>query len=385
MEYRIISTLILAVAFLRCSSPYKDQVIAENVIVVQDKELGSKNKASDLFDDVTLIPLETTNESLIGSVSKVIISDSIIYVMDQKGQSVLLFDFTGRFLFKIHHIGKGPNEYLNIEDFTLLKNGDLLILDEYRKLIWFRKDGSPYKSYRLPFYSDAVESLNDTLFVFNGSGVEDRVMIWDILEAKMIKSYIKYDRKYSGRNLKPLIKFDNQVYFQRNFSSLIYKVSRDKLTGKWLIDYGDRTISDRKLIEGELGFYFNPPSTADMITFTETKDYVIFSFQVEELNDGMPYYVYYSKCSGLKKVNTYHLFDNDIIFNIYPQNIIGATDLGQCIEVLSAYSLFEHHGVYNVSKMNPEQQKRWYGLKEKLKGVGEFDNPIIALYTLKPF
>jgi hypothetical protein len=92
-------------------------------------------KASDIFEDIAFISLETHDSCLIGYICKIEITDDAIYAMDIKSRSVFAFHKDGRFKSRTGNSGQGPNEYIRLADFTVMKNGDILILDEYRKLI----------------------------------------------------------------------------------------------------------------------------------------------------------------------------------------------------------------------------------------------------------
>jgi hypothetical protein len=383
MRQKII--FIILVFTIGCDASNKERYTTQNIIALSDNELDKQYRASDIFADITLIPLETLDESIIGNVFKITIVDSIIYILDDKSMSLLLFDMQGHFITKVDRRGNGPNEYVYPEDFTVMKNKDILILDQNKKLLHFRNDGTPYKDYYLSFYADALEPINDTLIVFKGSSHEDRIIIWDIKNKKIEKSFIKYNDKHSGRISKPLIRYHDNIYFKNPLSSMIYKVTAEQLTEQWFIDYGKRNITDDKIVKIEYGIPVNYPYTMDMHDFTETKNYVMFTFQIEDLKDGMPYYVYYSKSTGKKIITIYDLHDNDMSFDFYPQSIFDATESGQVFEVLYPEYYLENISKYDTAAMNPETKQRWRYIKEQLKKMTEFDNPIVALYFFKDF
>ena len=65
------------------------------------------------LDSLTYIPLETTDESLLESISKVIFKNNKFYVLDshQGNQGLFVFSETGEFLRKVSGPGAGPGEY----------------------------------------------------------------------------------------------------------------------------------------------------------------------------------------------------------------------------------------------------------------------------------
>lgn len=69
-----------------------------------------------------VIQLESTDDSRIASVDKVLFECGTYYVLDTKLRRVLMFDETGRYITKIDRVGRGPNEYLDIYDMCIRGN-----------------------------------------------------------------------------------------------------------------------------------------------------------------------------------------------------------------------------------------------------------------------
>lgn len=75
---------------------------------------------AEMFEpDFEIIPLETTEESLIGEIEKVKLHDSCFFVEDRTQKAILIFDWKGKYLNKISRLGRGPGEYVNILDFDV--------------------------------------------------------------------------------------------------------------------------------------------------------------------------------------------------------------------------------------------------------------------------
>ena len=73
----------------------------------------------DVFDVVGVVPLETTDECLLGYVSKVEVVDGNYYVLDGQRKAVFVFDGQGTFLRRIGIVGHGHGEYERASDFTV--------------------------------------------------------------------------------------------------------------------------------------------------------------------------------------------------------------------------------------------------------------------------
>lgn len=86
---------------------------------------------SDIADGVKYIRLETTPEALIGTIYDVQVLDSMIFILETLPASrILCFTADGRFRYKIDALGKGPEEYRDLESFTIDETRKTLILNE---------------------------------------------------------------------------------------------------------------------------------------------------------------------------------------------------------------------------------------------------------------
>ncbi|MDL2255998.1 DUF4934 domain-containing protein [Parabacteroides sp. OttesenSCG-928-K15] len=68
-------------------------------------------KASDYFTKVRYVPLETTDESILGNGAKIEILDDKVLVTTAQKQAMLFDKQTGRYLATVGHYGEGPEGY----------------------------------------------------------------------------------------------------------------------------------------------------------------------------------------------------------------------------------------------------------------------------------
>lgn len=94
------------------------------------------------YYSVELIPLETSNQCMIGHIDKIIYKNSKYYLLDRRqSKSIFRFDWTGRFEGKIGHIGRGPGEYIEPTDFIVNHTG-IIVLNQYtRRLLFYTPAG----------------------------------------------------------------------------------------------------------------------------------------------------------------------------------------------------------------------------------------------------
>lgn len=87
-------------------------------------------------DSVTIIHLETTDECLIGEVSKLIFQNNLFYIADNISKSLFVFDRCGKLKTKVHAVGNGPGEYSNISYFTV-HGTDMVLFVHYMGKFFF--------------------------------------------------------------------------------------------------------------------------------------------------------------------------------------------------------------------------------------------------------
>ncbi|TKG94493.1 6-bladed beta-propeller [Puteibacter caeruleilacunae] len=126
---KMIDRLILVIIlFISISCSTQDDSNVNSIAILRNiKNMGNLN---DVFVDFKYIPLETRKESLFGSIDKFMKYNGFFFILDKvRKKKIFIFDEHGKFVRTIGKIGKGPGEYVNIEDFTIDKrNGNIQIL-----------------------------------------------------------------------------------------------------------------------------------------------------------------------------------------------------------------------------------------------------------------
>src|SRR5690606_23195528 len=65
---------------------------------------------------IKYVPLETNDNTLIGSISKLYVKNDLIIVFDREYSNIFLFDQNGSFVRRIGEKGNGPSEYIKFND-----------------------------------------------------------------------------------------------------------------------------------------------------------------------------------------------------------------------------------------------------------------------------
>ena len=164
MKTSTLSFLLITVIFL--SGCQKEKIEEASVLLkTQDVKVQTSSiKASSIFEIKRIIPLETTDESLIGRFAKLIKVDKSFYILTFDSR-LLRFDENGKFIGSIGTKGEGPHEYTYIEDFDADRNY-VYILNENR-LLSYLPDGTFVKETPLSIKANSFKVMEDSSLLFH--------------------------------------------------------------------------------------------------------------------------------------------------------------------------------------------------------------------------
>lgn len=220
--------------------------LGKNLPFEIDKEINYKNFDSILKKD-RIIKLETNKNSLISSISKIEFYNNKIYVIDAFNEySVSCFDKNGKFKFKLKKIGRGPDEYIQIDDANInMTSGDIELLDG-RKLMVYDSLGSFKKTIKLPYFADKFCSLSGIRFFYKnftieGPGQAGSFRLYSINSDGVLKKYLKFDSDGKGEKLYSQDNFtrvnNNEYRFFERYNDTIYKITPQGISSFYKIDF----------------------------------------------------------------------------------------------------------------------------------------------------
>jgi len=133
MKY-LLQSLICLILLTACERNTKNNTsfsVDDYLHVIDLNKTAPEIPLSEVFAKVTPIVLETTKESLLGCVNKVIATPKYLIVYDGLvANALFLFKKDGTFLHRFGSIGKGPGEYSSISDFCYDETtGTIYMLD----------------------------------------------------------------------------------------------------------------------------------------------------------------------------------------------------------------------------------------------------------------
>ncbi|MBO7463607.1 MAG: 6-bladed beta-propeller [Bacteroidales bacterium] len=135
--------LILILFLIGCTSSEKKNTQPDDGAIVIDVNSALKGEAryiEDMVESVEVIPLETTEESIVGDVSNCLVTDNYIFINDlyEHRGGLAMFDRHGKFI-KRFRCGNGPEEIISA--FNIFYSNDAIYVGSVKMLYKISLDG----------------------------------------------------------------------------------------------------------------------------------------------------------------------------------------------------------------------------------------------------
>lgn len=245
--YFVFSVLIL----MGCSSGDQSTVIlnepkislskTSDITITKD---SIKNFSEQIIYETEFIPLETTQEALIGYIDKIVMTDSMIIVADfHKTKKVFVFDKQGNFLRSISNIGSAENEYISIFDITTSPtSNNLFILDGHKNdLLEFSLNGDFIKKIHLPVkYANNIIFENDSICWFERGyrlagdikPIENNLIRYDIKNDSITSAFFPFlTNQYLYKSFRKCFNLtdNNKIAYWEQLGNQVYLLSSDSI------------------------------------------------------------------------------------------------------------------------------------------------------------
>lgn len=182
----------------------KESIITDSVEVVNKKN----TLMSSIMTISNIIPLETSELSILGEIEKIIKRDGFIYVKS-RNRPLALFDEKGRFIHNIGKIGAGPEDYSMLADFDI-NNKEIYILT-INKIQVYDLEGNWIRTVPLDLNASGIRLTDDKMLIF-ALGNENVIHLLDNSGQKM-KSLLKRNQALRiCRNIS-FVKYGNYILF----------------------------------------------------------------------------------------------------------------------------------------------------------------------------
>ncbi|ACU06325.1 6-bladed beta-propeller [Pedobacter heparinus] len=216
----------------------KKSLFKNGKVNIDLSEEGKKLKITEILGSYKYVILETLPESLLGSISKVLLKDRRIFVLDYKmSKAVFVFDINGKFIYKV--APKKSDLYMPLDICLVEKN--LYILSEGTVSKYSVENGELIETFNLPFKAISfapVESKNETFnFFVNknantgiGLNLDFEFFTLDLNKRKILKEQIRStNRDAATFALFNFFYRDKETFFTKTNVDTVFEVKTDSI------------------------------------------------------------------------------------------------------------------------------------------------------------
>ncbi|KIA92234.1 hypothetical protein OC25_17500 [Pedobacter kyungheensis] len=404
-RFYILLILMFNLFIFSCKQNSKHKIKSIRDVNSEEIKIDSKEKKplvdfSQLVKELHVVKLETNSMSSLAEISKIQIYKGKIYVFDfQFIKGVSVFDKTGKFLYRLRKVGKGPEDYINLFDGQINLNGDIELLVNYgTKLNIYDSFGKFKRSIAFPFtavkfscldnvryfYSEFIERSKTREFGYrlhemHGDGDEFfHYLKYESTKGKKQVNYVYNSRPFSNCGVNYL--------FNEALNNNIYEASESGLQIKYKLNFVNDNISkvdfmtSKKYLD-KIGFA-TKENLSSITSISENGKIVFGFYQHPDSNSRYFKYFMYDKKKRRLIEN-----GNDISFgNIkYPlqhfEFPLYTTHDGFAVSQIDAVKL---KSVLEDKKLSTEDVRKieqYFNIKTD--SIRKGDNPILLLYKFK--
>jgi len=306
MKTKMIIFTLLGVFLLSCSRNPDEQVQVIHVNVNSNQHAA----LTDRIDIREIISLDHTHP--LGEVRKALAFEGRYYLLDKSSDEIFGFDQDGHFLFRLSDKGKGPDEYIFIQNFYLDPlDHQIRILSGDGKVLSYTFSGeqaaSPVDSCGFGSPMDAVQ-LNDGAVAVYGLGPSYNLFVQkkDAASGNYYMPFIGVrDMTFSD---KAFASGKNEVLFCHGTNDSIYEIGTESspVKAKYYIDFGANRIDPSMYLtnpDAVEKVYTQRTVATKLDDLNETPDFLLFSYLVfdpKKQTDVKKHFIIYEK--GAKKV-----------------------------------------------------------------------------------
>lgn len=251
---KIISVLALSIAILSCNRKSGSEFNFINISKSTLSDLGNLDKYIDIKE---IIVLETTPNSLIGKVDKLIHYNNEFFILDADyRKNILRFDSSGKFLgLIVSEEDKQINKFLNIKDFDI-HNGNIYFIDYFNPFIFSKHLATGIVSkLSIPESKLNIAAIDENrFFMYSGYGSTDAennrlsLIYSKGFEYKILNQYLPSDSILSyamnGTASLRFLKYKDNYLIHEYGNDTIYSIFEKNTKIKYILNFEDNTIKD---------------------------------------------------------------------------------------------------------------------------------------------
>jgi hypothetical protein len=336
-----------------------------------------------------LIPLETTDSSLLAYISQMVVSGQSVFILDGMQNAVLHYGIDGKFIRKISRQGQGPEEYIKARGIAVAN--DKLYVSDLTRILQYDLEGKYLNAFRMDdqrAYQLIVNKFGDMITV--GSYIDEYMLnVYDHSWNKTA-NYFPRKEQLAGMTLtrttyNSLGFYNDGIFVTNYFDPTIYYIKDNEAKPLVKFDFGANRLPDEFFTvppEEQLHIFteYRKSSVMGINNVTVTNDWIIFS--PEEGPGSGSFIVFYDRKQNRYITNQEFDIPYSMLFSKWSDAPNGYTEDGKYYSIISSEKLRE------MIEKTAKEEKDYLSKYKFLKGIdpvkmNEDDNPWLVFYTLK--
>ena len=265
---RLLTLFFICLNFYACQEKEVDDIKTYNISL----DLKNTVNIEKFITDVKTLKLELCDASLIKKVSKLEYYKEYIFVLDSSQDIIFIFNNAGKYLNRIESKGRGPKEYIGIDNFRINTYKETIeVIDPFRQnKLTFSFAGEFMKLQNLVqiegTYSN-FEYINADKILFTTYDRTNRLKVYNIeenkIEVELMPGSIDFRSDISLFDKNMIYEeFSNVIYqYQDNYIESAYRINIDNLSNELKVNNIDEIKKDQisyigKLLKSEISDYW---------------------------------------------------------------------------------------------------------------------------------
>ena len=371
------------------------------------KALNDESNPSEdvpLYDKVEFVSLETNDKCLINSVKKVLIRDSLIYILDSSPK-LFVFERKGHFKHQIGNKGQGPAEYITINSFFIDESEQcVVIIDDMRKAFLYYDFNGNYKQkkdvpWELITMIDKASMIGGDQILLNYCILPEDLYFnllgnfaYKLIKAKnmQVLDSLSYNPIKATGAIYPfsthtMTETEKGFNFIMPVCDTIFNCQNEKFSPKYIVEHKMKMApkeqfflgGDNKDTYASLSIKFGKKNLfAGFNGLFETDNHILLSYYSCYNNFSFSYFL----ANKTKREGRYFLLDhiNETSKSLPILNNIISCDKSSFVSILNMNMLNYYKEVLKNNRNEGVKQ-----FKEAIKNIDEEDNPILIFYYIK--
>lgn len=379
------TTFLLCCIFLySCIESQKNNTNEQAKFSTEINKVSDMVNYADIVSECKLIKLETTPQSLLGDIEKLLIANDKIVILSN---NIYCFDMKGNFLFALDKRGRGPMEFIRADDISI-SNNKLYLYDnsQWRILSFDINSGNHLKTYPLPYSVPRVEVVGDNMIVDRANfpskliKSNERIFISSLEKPQQVISTYFSEQEYEVETEQQFVGYNGVAYLSNPFRGKTYKIQVDSVENYFQVK-GDKVLTDNEieLLLERNSYFSDAVSLSGKIygfeRFYESNDFITCDFFMGDKK----IHLVYDKTTGKN-----HIFTTvkRAYYQYPPTEFIGAYGDYFC-KIINSETILMNNQVYLSDHKIDDSKLKTDSTYRTINSIMPEENPILALYKFK--